>query len=197
MALTTYAKAAAALVPGAGRLPWVAGGGSEIPDITLERSGVTASAHDVAAYARVCGFRLRDELPPTYPHMPAFDLHMQLMTDGRFPFPAIGIVHLANEITVTRALRIGEPFDLRVHPTSLEQHPKGRTFSIVSEARVDGEVVWSETSTMLRRGGGSGDDGSGSSRKKRAAPPPSPVASPPRTRSTAVACGSPPRSTRR
>ena len=172
MALTTYAKAAAALVPGAGRLPWVPGGGSEIPDITLERSGVAASAGDVAAYARVCGFRLRDELPATYPHMLAFDLHMQLMTDGRFPFGAIGLVHVANTITVKRALRVGEPFDLRVHPTPLEQHTKGRAFSIVSEASVDGDVVWSEESTMLRRGGGGGDGAKGSSRKKRAAPPP-------------------------
>ena len=171
MALTTYAKAAAALVPGAGRLPWVPGGGSEIPDIALERSGVAASAGDVAAYARVCGFRLRDELPPTYPHMLAFDLHMQLMTDGRFPFGAIGLVHVANAITVKRALRVGEPFDLRVRPTPLEQHPKGRSFSIVSEASVDGEVVWSEESTMLRRGGG-GDGATGASRKKRPAPPP-------------------------
>ena len=173
MALTTYAKAAAALVPGAGRLPWVAGGGSQIPDVTLERSGVTASARDVAAYARVCGFRLRDELPATYPHMLAFDLHMDLMTDGRFPFGAIGLVHVANTITVKRALRIREPFDLRVHPTPLEEHPKGRTFSIVTEAAVDGEVVWEERSTMLRRGGGSGGEGtSGGSRRKRAEPPP-------------------------
>src|SRR3990170_715702 len=139
MALTTYAKAAAALVPGAGRLPWVPGGGSEIPDMPLERTGVAATAGDVAAYARVCGFRLRDELPATYPHMLAFDLHMQLMTDGRFPFGAIGLVHVANTITVTRPLRVGEPFDLRVHPTPLEQHPKGRAFSIVSEASVDGD----------------------------------------------------------
>lgn len=173
MALTTYAKAAAALVPGAGRLPWVAGGGSEIPDVTLGRAGVAASAHDVAAYARVCGFRLRDELPATYPHMLAFDLHMQLMTDGRFPFGAIGLVHVANTITVSRALRVGEAFDLRVHPTPLEEHPKGRTFSIVSQAAVDGEVVWEERSTLLRRGGGAADGGSPrDARKKPSAPPP-------------------------
>ena len=172
MALTTYAKAAAALVPGAGRLPWVAGGGSEIPDVTLERSGVSATAQDVAAYARACGFRLRDELPATYPHVMAFDLHMQLMTDGRFPFGAIGLVHVENRITVERALRIDEPFDLRVRATPLEPHPKGRTFSLVSEARVDGEVVWEDESTMLRRGGGGDGGSSGGSKKKRSAPAP-------------------------
>jgi acyl dehydratase len=174
MAATTYAKAAAALVPGAGRLPWVPGGGSEIPDLTLERSGVVAEPGAVAAYARVCGFRLRDELPATYPHVLAFDLHMQLMTDGRFPFGAIGLVHVENRITVRRALRVGEPFDLRVRATPLEPHPKGRTFSIVSEALVDGEVVWEDESTMLRRGGGGGDGERSSTARRRAAPAPPP-----------------------
>ena len=172
MALTTYAKAAAALVPGAGRLPWVAGGGSEIPDVSLERSGVTAPREEVAAYSRVCGFRLRDELPATYPHVRAFDLHMQLMTDGRFPFGAIGLVHVENSITVRRALRIDEPFDLRVRATPLQPHPKGRTFSLVTEASAGGEVVWEGESTMLRRGGGSGGDGDGKRTKKAPSTPP-------------------------
>ena len=40
--------------------------------------------------------------------------------------------------------------------TPLEPHPRGRTFTIVSEARVGDELVWEGVSTMLRRGGGSG-----------------------------------------
>jgi hypothetical protein len=41
-----------------------------------------------------------------------------------------------------------------VHPTPLEPHPRGRAFSIVSEARAGDELVWEERSTFLRRGGG-------------------------------------------
>ena len=154
MSLLTYAKAAVPLVPGASRLPWVAGGGSEMPEgLERSRGGVVADADRLAEYARVCGFALRDELPATYPHILAFPEHMGLMTDGRFPFPAIGTVHLANRITVHRPLRVGEEFDLTVRPTAIEPHRKGRQFSIITEAYAGGVLVWEETSTMLRRGG--------------------------------------------
>jgi hypothetical protein len=100
-------------------------------------------------------------LPATYLHIKAFPMHMQLMTDGRFPFPAVGLVHLSNRIVVHRPVRVGETFDLVVRATPIEPHPKGRTFALVSEARVDGELVWEDFSTMLRRGGGSPDAGNG------------------------------------
>jgi acyl dehydratase len=166
--LGTYAKAATALVPGAGRLPFVAGGGGDVPDIVLRRDAVAIDRDHLAAYDRVCGFRLRDELPATYPHMLAFPLHMQLMTDGSFPVPAIGLVHLENRIEVRSPLPAGETFDITVRPTPLVPHAKGRTFSIVTEVRADGELVWEETSTMLRRGKGT----SGGDRPSRNGPGP-------------------------
>ena len=81
-----YLKAAVGALPGAGRLPFVAGGGGAMPELELEERDVAAEPDRVADYARVCGFRVRDELPPTYPHILAFPLHMRLMTDGSFPF---------------------------------------------------------------------------------------------------------------
>jgi MaoC like domain len=145
-----YLKAALGALPGAGRLPFVAGGGGEMPDLNLEEQGLRAEADRVAEYARVCGFRLRDELPVTYPHILAFPLHMRLMTDGSFPFTAVGLVHIANRIVVRRPLRLGEPLDLTVRARSVEEG----TFAIVTEARADGELAWEEESTMLRPGAG-------------------------------------------
>jgi acyl dehydratase len=156
-ALTTYARAALPLIPGASLLPFVAGRGKEMPPLERSLAGVRVDAKRLAQYDRVCGFTLRDELPATYLHIAAFPLHMQLMTDGRFPFPAVGLVHLANRIVVHRPARASETFDLVVRTTPIEPHPKGRTFALVSEARVDGELVWEDHSTMLRRGNGSGE----------------------------------------
>lgn len=164
--LPLYAKAAAAMVPGASRLPFVAGRGKQVPDVELELDA-EVDRERLAEYARVCGFTLRDELPATYPHILAFPLHMALMTDGGFPVAAVGLVHIANRITQHRPLRIGETLQLRVRPTPLEPHPKGRSFSIISEARVDGELAWESESTMLRRGGGS-KDGDTARREERA-----------------------------
>jgi hypothetical protein len=153
--LSTYARAALPLVPGASRLPFVAGRGKEMPALERTLSGVTIDRDALAAYDRVCGFTLRDALPATYLHIKAFPLHMQLMTDGRFPFPAVGLVHLSNRIVVHRPALAGETFELVARTTPIEPHAKGKTFALVSEARVDGELVWEDVSTMLRRGDGS------------------------------------------
>lgn len=168
--LELYARAALPLVPGASLLPFVAGRGRDVPDIQLALDGVTVDQRHLAEYARVCGFALRDELPATYLHVRAFPLHMALMTDGGFPFPAVGLVHLANRITVHRPARAEETFDLRVRATPIAPHPKGRTFAIVSEARVGDELVWEDESTMLRRGGGS----EGATERPAAEPPSGP-----------------------
>jgi acyl dehydratase len=156
--LPLYARAALPMIPGASLLPFVPGGGGEIPDgLDLELAGVTADPEQVAAYAKVCGFALRDTLPPTYPHMLAFPLHMAVMSDGSFPFGAVGLVHVENEISQHRPIGLTEEMTIRVRPTKLQPHPKGKTFSLETEVLVDGEVVWESVSTMLRRGGGSKD----------------------------------------
>jgi acyl dehydratase len=158
--LPLYARAAIPLVPGASRLPFVPGGGGEIPDVRLELDRVVAEPAKVAAYAKVCGFALRDSLPPTYPHVLAFPLHMALMSEGAFPFGAVGLVHIANRITQYRRLGIDEELSLRVQATKVAPHPKGKAFDVVTEARVGRQIAWESTSTFLRRG--KGDPGAAS-----------------------------------
>jgi acyl dehydratase len=155
--LALYARAAAPLIPGASLLPFIPGGGGEIPDLDLKLEGVGADPATVAAYAKVCGFPLHDHLPPTYPHVLAFPLHMAVMADGGFPFGAVGLVHVENRIEQHRRLAIGEELAIRVRPTKLAPHPKGRTFSLLTEVTVGDETVWESVSTMLRRGTGDGE----------------------------------------
>jgi acyl dehydratase len=151
--LPLYARAAAPMIPGASLLPFVPGGGGEIPDLDLSLEGVTADAAAVAAYAKVCSFPLRDSLPVTYPHVLAFPLHMAVMADGGFPFGAVGLVHLENRIEQRRRIDSDEELTIRVRPTKLQPHPKGRTFSLLTEVTIDGELAWESISTMLRREG--------------------------------------------
>jgi len=148
------------MIPGASLLPFVPGRGKDIPELELRLAGVEADPAAVAAYAKVCGFALRDHLPPTYPHVLAFPLHMALMSDGSFPFGAVGLVHVANQITQHRRLGIDEPLDLRVQATKLKAHPKGKAFDVVTEVRIGRQIAWESTSTFLRRG--KGDPGAAS-----------------------------------
>ena len=152
--LPLYARAAAPLVPGLSLLPGITGGGKEIPELELRLTGVTAKPEDVSAYAKVCGFPLRDSLPVTYPHVLAFPLHMAVMADGSFPFGAVGLVHLENRIVQHRPIGVAEEIELIVRPTPLRPHRSGRTFSLLTEARVGDELAWESESTMLRRGQG-------------------------------------------
>lgn len=152
--LPLYARAAVSMIPGASHLPFVPGGGKEIPDVDLRLADVRPDRDKVASYAKVCGFSLRDELPATYPHVLAFPLHMAAMADGSFPFGAVGLVHIENRIVQHRPIKLGEELEIRVKTTKLEPHRSGRAFSFVSEAFVGGELVWEDVSRILRRGGG-------------------------------------------
>lgn len=151
--LPLYLRAAATLVPGAGRLPGLPGGGGEIPDVVLVLRDAAIDEQRLAEYRSVCCFAAGATIPATFLHLPAFPLHMALMSEGGFPFGAVGLVHIENEITQLRPVESSERVDLTVHAGPLEPHPRGRIFSIFSEARIDGEPVWRERSTMLRRGG--------------------------------------------
>jgi MaoC like domain len=149
--LPLYARAAAPLIPGASLLPFVPGRGKDVPDIELVLAGVRPDPDAVAAYAKVCGFALRDHLPPTYPHVLAFPLQMAVMADGGFPFGAIGLVHVENRIVQHRPLGIGEELKLTVRPTPLQPHPRGQTFGLLTEAWAGRQKAWESTSTMLHR----------------------------------------------
>ena len=152
--LGLFARAGAAMIPGVSRLPVIGGTrGADVPSGALTISGASADRDRLAAYDRVCGFTLRETLPVTYPHMIAFPLQLALVTDPAFPVPAIGLVHIYNKITQHRSIGAGEELSLRVWAESLEPHPRGRMFSVMTEARVGDELVWEEVSTNLRMGG--------------------------------------------
>jgi acyl dehydratase len=151
--LPLYVRAAAPIIPGASLLPFIPGGGGEIPELDLTLGEVRAKPQALAAYTRVCGFALRDHLPPTYPQVLAFPLQMAVMADGDFPFGAIGLVHIENRIVQQRRIGVGEELTLRVRPTKLRPHSRGETFTLLTEARVAGQKVWESVATMLRRGG--------------------------------------------
>jgi len=150
--LKLYGKAlaGATVLPVARKLPGVSTP-RELPDREVTREDVKVDLEHLAAYDRVCGFRLRDQLPATYPHMVAFPLAMELMTDTSFPFPVMGLVHIANRIELLAPMTAEQPFDVRVWAADLADHDKGRQFQIHADATVADSVVWRSSSTYLHR----------------------------------------------
>jgi hypothetical protein len=151
-----YAKALA------GSLPLIGGGGDALPEHALEVEALEIDRVHLAAYCRVCGFGLRESaVPPTYPHVLAFPLSMALMSERSFPFPLLGLVHIANRIEQRRPIAAGDRPSLRVWAENLRPHRRGRQLDLVCEASVDGDVAWREASTYLRRGDGGGESSGG------------------------------------
>jgi hypothetical protein len=151
--LGTLVRAALPVVPGVNQLPGVRkGSAGDFAGLSYRREQVVVERARVEAYAAVCGFPRRDTVPVTYPHLLAFPLHMAIMGDPAFPYPAIGMVHVENTITAHRAVGVGEALDVTTDVGTPRPHARGVLLDFVTTVTADGETAWESTSTYLRRG---------------------------------------------
>ncbi|GAB3116737.1 MaoC/PaaZ C-terminal domain-containing protein [Janibacter alkaliphilus] len=127
--------------------------GSTLPDVALRVTPAIDRA-DLLEYQRLCGFEGGDVLPHTYPHIVSFPLQMTLMARRDFPLSMAGLVHVENEIEVLRRLTADDALEITVSADRLVGHPRGRVVEMVTQARVDGELVWQGRSSYLSRGKG-------------------------------------------
>jgi acyl dehydratase len=125
--------------------------GSQLPDQGL-RCWVSVDPDKVQAFAKVCGFVPGSLLPQTYPHVLAFPLQMKVLTDKDFPFPLLGLVHVANRISIRRPLGGVVKAQVSVRVAHLKPHAKGATFSLITQIEDALGLLWEEESTMLCRG---------------------------------------------
>ncbi|RON81787.1 MULTISPECIES: MaoC family dehydratase [Pseudomonas] len=125
--------------------------GTRLPDSGL-RCWVDVDPQKLAAYRKVCGFTDDGLLPPTYPHILAFALQMQLLTAKEFPFPLLGLIHLSNRIRVLRPMGGISRAQVSVRVHNLQPHPKGATFEVLTSLDDQLGPLWEAESQMLCRG---------------------------------------------
>lgn len=140
---TLFAKA---LVPSLDRGP------ARVPSRTAMVTGVTQDPSRLTDYDRVCGFRLRDEVPPTWLHVLTFPLHVHLLSGPGSTIRLAGAVHVSNRMSLHRPVGVAERLDLSVRVTNLRPHKRGALLDLVGEVRVADEVVWDGISTYLALG---------------------------------------------
>ncbi|GII98525.1 MaoC dehydratase-like protein [Sediminihabitans luteus] len=135
-------------------------GGLALPEVAYRVEHVATDLPDVAArlaaYRRVVG-----EPPPTGPvdHLPAGFLHVlgfpvatALMVRGDFPLPLVGLVHLANAVTLTRPVALGETLRVTAWAENLRPHRRGVQVDLVTEVATSGETAYRGVSTYLAKG---------------------------------------------
>ena len=126
-------------------------------ELVLELPRMVVDPSHLAAYREVTGFAASGSLPVTYPHVLAFPLHLELMSDPAFPHKPMGVVHLSNTITQHKPLPLGAVMAIEVTAEPERPHPKGRVFDVLSKVRVADELVWTDRTSLLSRGSGSED----------------------------------------
>jgi MaoC like domain len=150
--LPLMAKAAVTGIPGLSSIPGIRRDAPELPNLVVRGHRGSVDLDRLIAFNRICGLGLKATLPVTYPHVLAFGLHLALLTDSCFPFPALGLVHIRDSITQHRPLRTAEPLDLEVRAADLRSHRRGWQFDVMTTATTAGSVVWEECTTLLRLG---------------------------------------------
>ena len=90
----------------------------------------------------------------SYPYLLIFPLQGLLLVDDAFPFPAMGLVHLANRIQQFGAVAVGSRVTVRVQfDSKVVKHSKGYCFNVISELLVPSSktVLWRCEATYLFR----------------------------------------------
>lgn len=122
----------------------------------------------LAAYDKVCGFTLRDDVPATWLHVQTFPLQAALMAEDDFPFSLAGLVHVSNEMTLHRPVSVSEKLRMKVWADNLRPHAKGAVFDMRGEIHVGDELVWEGRSNYLA--GGAKVEGEAVATERLAAP---------------------------
>ena len=125
--------------------------GSTLPEQGL-RCWVEVEPTSLAAFREVCALAPNPLLPPTYPHILAFGLQMQLLTSKDFPFPLLGLIHLSNRIRLLRPMGSVTQLRIGVFVHNLQKHPKGATFEVVTQVDDMLGPLWEAESTLLCKG---------------------------------------------
>jgi len=125
--------------------------GSTLPEQGL-RCWIDIDAKPLTAFREVCAIAPGPLLPPTYPHVLAFGLQMQLLTDKDFPFPLLGLIHLTNRIRILRPMGGVTRLRIGVFVHNLQKHPKGATFEVVTQVEDLLGPLWEAESTLLCKG---------------------------------------------
>jgi len=124
----------------------------ELPSLEGSLTGLRIRRGHLERYLSVCGEPAGSGVPIAFPHVLAAPLHLGMLASEWFPLNLLGVVHTRNRIVQKRPLTTYDVADIYAHISGDRVTERGQELRLRTEARVRGEAVWSETSTLLARG---------------------------------------------
>lgn len=106
--------------------------------------------HQLSDYRTLCQWPL-ESLPPCWLQLASFPLQLKILTHPRFASPAMGLVHLENEISCFGELVAGSAVAFRCVSEPVQSHEKGQTIALVTEAKQGEALVWRSRAVYLQR----------------------------------------------
>jgi acyl dehydratase len=106
----------------------------------------------VARYRALCGMGAASSAPLTYPQLLGFPLLLDFLASRDCPWPALGLIHLANRIEQIEPVIPGDELRVELSAGALLSHPKGQAFALDMRVLRAGRLVWQATQTLLKRG---------------------------------------------
>lgn len=125
-----------------------------MPHITRDAGGLVLDPAWLAAYRQCVGLPPDGVLPPLALQLAAAPLHLSLLADARFPFPALGLVHVSQRITQYAKVPDGARFSLSCSTEPATPSPRGMRFLLVTQTRIDGRLVQRAETLALAPSGG-------------------------------------------
>ena len=124
--------------------------GDPLPPLKAHWENLHIDQNHLQDYNQICGFE-SNQMPATYLWVRAFPLIMSVLVSKQFPLPAMGQVHLRNQISVHSPLDLDKPFNITAAVDHSELSSKGLEWSMQISVTVDNQIVWSSCSTFLYR----------------------------------------------
>ena len=91
-------------------------------------------------------------VPPVFPAVATFMTHLKHLSDPKFPFQAMGTIHIRTVIDQIRPLRVDEVVSYHCWVEGHRDVDRGVEFDLMTEASVGGKVVSTTMMTMFRKG---------------------------------------------
>lgn len=128
---------------------------NQLPELEYQVDQLKIDSKHLAQYQALTGFAQNQNVPALYFAVLSQSLQMQIMGVPEFPFQALGLVHVANEIEQRRVILASEQLRLSCRLGTLHPHEKGVVFDFITEVKVGDEIVMTGSSRYLSKQKGS------------------------------------------